>query len=362
REEFRGYVGSEIRFEPEFLKLIKLGSGEKGDQLDLPLDAEYYRKLGEQRKAITKKNIGRYFVTLYANLYGGDVSPQFKHTYEYYSNGHRKFHPDITRKTRHGKHDTEIKAASNSNNQNWIGVKQLENYAHNYLKSLESGLKESTTDYSFFRYGPYQKKSNVKLSSLTNSELKKEISRDPNSSRRDLLVLPANLLLFILSSSKYHKRPISRVSSNTGVNEASYWIVGPGGLSELHKGLESLDYFMRHTFLEQEARELFMLDSLNVETSITPEEVYCGRHKVKPFRVTRYFLPKDALISWNSHFRQNHKTILEEVGIKNLHHEETEVPNPKVYLDYEEWEEIISGGKSKITNAGLDLQNQEVPF
>ncbi|MBS3073150.1 hypothetical protein J4477_04925 [Candidatus Pacearchaeota archaeon] len=360
----RGAKKESIRFNPVLLKQGKNTEDEK-DQQQYLLDESYYAELGKLKKKRCKDNIGRYYVELFASLYNGSVNPLFKSDLESYSFGNRKFRPDITERVSEGILDKEVKSFDKRSSKSFVSPKQLENYCHNLLQHLDQGLEMSHIEYGFFRYGGMSTRK-VNFSTLSEQELKKHLSQSQREMTKDLLILPLNLLLFILSTRRYayNTKTFNQSSSRGGLVEAKYWLLEGSDIRRLHQGPVSFAHFLKDSF-NGKSREMFALDNIEIEQKSSPERLYCGKYKLAPFKITYYFLNPEGLKIWNSNFVLNHKSILEEIGIDDLHHkEEQTVRNNHKGITNEEWEELISGrdGRKDLSSLSLALSSQDVPF
>lgn len=312
-----------IRFSPTLLPKIGLYNGKYkiiGQSL-LQFPGESYEDLGRKEANITKKNIGRLFVEMYAALYGGEVNPDFRETYDYHPNGNRRFMPDITKILKNERIDTEVKAMSTIGGKVFIGLNQIENYCHNYFDNLKDH-GQAQVDYAVFRYGKRLSslKDPVKLSTLSNNEMKKAIANTFGHKIRDMLIIPLNLLLFLLNHPSYDYMPMNHESSTSSLKNPNYYLFKSGDISRLHHGMHGLEHFIESSHTNEDAGK-FMLRDIEVSQSLSPQRFYIGRHKISQFPITRYSLDESSLKRWADYFSENHESILRGIGIRDLHKE-----------------------------------------
>ena len=145
-----------------------------------------------QRSKIFKDNLSRFFVHLYASIYGGRIlKDPWGNGLSSSSNGlSYHFNPDIVRIERGRKIYTEEKVTGTRNSKISASVKQSSNNFSELLERIESREKPlSMIEYALFIYGP---RSLNGLQNMGTPSLVKILAL----SQKRLLVVPLNLFLY----------------------------------------------------------------------------------------------------------------------------------------------------------------------
>ncbi len=218
------------------------------------------------------KNIGEFFTHLYAGIFGGIVNPFCFHV----SQG---FLPDVSVVSDLKEVHTEVKGVSIKRGSPKLACFQFARCCGLLYKLAQSGFFNTEMNYAIFRYGKGHE--NAKLYRHNHQGLSKELSKGV----KNLLVVPLNVLIPILLGSEFK---MSNHSSSEGRDEEPYWEPLGGLITQIHESPEAVD-----RLFEKASQKGFSLDDLCAgdlerQEFTAPENVYCGRYKVLPFRITRY--------------------------------------------------------------------------
>jgi len=191
-------------------------------------------------------------------------------------------------------------------------------YARQFLIESEKPGNLSGVNYLIFRYGTRNGRNGTKnLYTLPNWKLKRRLTHDKRDHTRDLLILPFNLFLLTLTHPYCKQYTLDQEGSGSStVNLANNWLFRSGEVNKLHEG--SLEHFLDY----QDKRELFLLDSLKIDQTHAPKNVFYASYHVTSFPITRHFIHQDRIQEWINHFREYHKEILGRLGIRDLYGEE----------------------------------------
>jgi hypothetical protein len=312
------------------------------------------------RASNSKKDIGSFYVELYASIFGGVVSPRFKGRHEFLMNGDRRnMHPDILRKTPFGTDLLEIKSISNMDKRPSLSEEQVENLFYKFLFRIYSN-QDSLPEFEqgVFHYGSASKYIHAYRYST------KDFIRILSKSTHNLVITPSNLNLFSYICSR--KVSFDRESTKSEEKCVSYlrypkWL--STALASISTNEEVADFFSGFidakpkqkvssygffpeyitSMTEEKRKEIFidslMLDRLRVKTfnssdlgdifcqgySLDSGEKYNHPYKVNPFKITQYYLNGDDRVKWLDNLRSNHRYLLEEVvGVRDLFYENFE--------------------------------------
>lgn len=309
---------------------------------------DYYRRMASARAQILSGNIDIVYKNIYQSLFGGAI-----HHYQPKGgngNGGYSYHPDvihISTKPR-GRVDGELKAFSQSYNGHAdCSVPQVERYFERQLGRLDShqyGLSQTSFFYGFFRYTQPLITSIIRGKYPSGKRKRKRVIKGPSlgtfsrtelidffgQATRDFLLAPPNLFALLLYGAKAHVHP--QTSSNGEQTRSKlYSHVRSGDISSLHKpaekGIEALLGEVDGRIGMFNASDL-LLDRLEVVQEQSPAIVINGKHRINPFRCTKYRFktPRDTA-RWNRFLRESHVDLLvRTLGIRDLHAEDAEIP------------------------------------
>jgi len=286
-----------VQTHPIFLPQVIMPNARKLRQLARQSLISPGKKAAEiqgQKNNIVKNNIGEFYRCLFQALFGGKIV--------YYDgtdiNG--TYHPDIKVKRRGEIIHEEIKASWSEKGQPWMSERQITGYLWNLM---HDECSEVIT--GIFNYKMPRKQRLYSNDSTNNRVLVGKLSK----STTRLLILPHNLLSFILSISK----------GGPGEYRLPYaqWI------SLLHENWENpakgIEGILEHAQEKYPSGLLgvnkkdFCLDNLKADQYDSLANVYCGSHKVKDFVITEY---KDSSYSdWKDYVKNNLDSFLYALGI-----------------------------------------------
>ncbi len=330
----------------------------KKEREELELENE---KIAGQRRVISNHNTSSLFADLYSLLYGGRVNKGNALDTRIYLEGRRRvFSPDIIGEFRRDQRFTEVKGAS-MNGLPYCSLKQIENYAFSLLGRLESGDVSPAVNYAIFRYGNNSRP--LHLDRLNNSQLLRRLS----SERKNLTIIPFNLLLLLLNLSRFDT--VNQTKSHSSVDFQDYLRPRIAVLTMLHERKEAIEKIVKkyHAPYEDWSQKFvgklgdLHLDGLESENSMSPPirmNYSPGEEPItiSPFSITRYFLPEKAQKNWLAHFRENHARILGNHGLedffeRSVHHEQGFFPSDDDLLTI----------PSQDLLEGIDLED-DIPF
>jgi len=298
-----------------------------GDLTD-PNELKEYRS---KRPVIAGYNAASFYTTLYQLMKGGAIKDPKTIKGEVLNGNVRKFAPDVTRKSRLGTHDTEIKACS-ARSKHKLPKDQLRDYCWRLLKKLEQGEKRPSVDYTLFRYGsrddykPYEglgKPGQEK----NHSTLLKRLSQETT----ELTIIPLNVLIAMVATDHFHRLDVMDQSkSNYSRKDVNQICIYGGKLSALRKGQteEELINLLTDDWSYVDHPNWLQLNQLKIKRYTLkdlPETFTCrqkGRGKRYPlvsFPITQIKINPEAEIKWLQSFRRNYKKILQEwIGIEKI--------------------------------------------
>lgn len=299
-------------------------TGEKRKKKPEELAAQ---RIMRQRLDTSKKNTSKFYLNLFQALYGGKISKQ--NDAPLFPDEQIQvcsipgFRPDLVISGELRETYVEIKSSS-LKQKSWFAHKQFLSYSRALLENKGSEMLTA-----IFRYG---KRENVKLYICNNKDGHKCNNRclvdKLSNSTRNLLVIPHNLLTFLLMLC--HSKDMSHVSSQ-GRNFENYKRPHGTWLTFFHDYWRNPDEAINKTLEYAESkdsdlmgfsREDFYLDDLEATQHDAPR-IYCRNHRIgnnigekwKPFIITEYKTPYNT--EWTSHFRDNLDSFLENLCMKD---------------------------------------------
>ena len=284
----------------------------------------------EKRSIISRRNTSRFFTQIYQYIYGGKINFGKKGNLDIFlENGRKNFSPDIVESSGNGIVYTEVKSHSVRMNSPHCSITQLENYCYFFLNKLNS-KRVPRVDYSIFRYGDWNTHGLQKLNSSQFVDKLSEVNKK-------LLILPLNLVFFLLTFSRHERR--DQTNSESPLDFQDYFMPRGKILTRLQDGNCAIsDLISSYGNLSELEKRFFRgledlaLQDLQVDKTLSPRiqiehrgKIYC----VKPFPITKYFHNTKKYQKWLAHFSKNHERIMEDFGLRNLFEEKRIVYNPK---------------------------------
>jgi len=228
----------------------------------------------------SKYNTGTFYCHLYSKLFGGRIlganNPHIDNV---------QFIPDIVKETDKERTYTEVKSVSTRTSRTMCEVKQFKNYLEKAFEDMYHTKKTINSDYAFFRYS--DRVESKKFSELKLSELREELSERT----KGVIITPLNLTIMILLNSQkvslYRTEPKLKETKRT---KREYWRV-PGSLIQ-NLGdypFETINRMGNESrYDENTIEKLFLKSGIQYERYVI-DNAYCGRTKIQPFVVTRFF-------------------------------------------------------------------------
>ena len=272
------------------------------------------RLINNKRSRVAKINTGIFYTSLFGELYGGIISkragmPLFPslRSSNYNENG---FRPDIQVNGDSKNTYVEVKAVSIGTGAPFFGYSQI---ANGIAALLEDAGSEMIT--AVFRYGKGHKKP------LLWTCKKKEEGKHPcdnrcfvktlSSGTKDLLILPHNLVSFLLAISRFDE--MSQVTSSSSRDFENYkrpygkWLTFlRDHYQEPHLAIKAIKSYKARYLVEGGKDEEdvfgladFHLEDLKATQKTFRERVYCMAsrrtqplyYRVRPFTITEYTMP-----------------------------------------------------------------------
>ena len=316
-----------IQIRPDFLNQVKM-PGKRGlarlakEWGVSPEDAAKY--VQNQRIVISAKNTGSFYVELFKELYHGRILRETKlPLFPFHDIDMQEgFFPDVVVNGQARKIYAEVKAISTHTAQPFFGYYQIANYCLSLLEN--KGSKMIT---GIFKHGGRLPVKNhlceKKIRGKHKCDNRCLVGR-LSKSTKSLLVLPHNLLMFILSLS--HVDEMDQDSSNSSRMSETYKRPYGTWLTSLHKNYEepmqAVDEILEHAKkkllgLGDLKPEDFFLKDLSARQFQSPDNVYCRNCNVHPFTITEY--RNNNFDGWMDHFKKNHSLILENMRVKEVY-------------------------------------------
>ncbi|MFA5174053.1 MAG: hypothetical protein WC438_02635 [Candidatus Pacearchaeota archaeon] len=277
------------------------------------------RSIMNQRIDVSKKNTSLFFRTLFQSLYGGE----FTNIHGRDSNGY--FHPDLVIGQGENKKDIEVKAVSAINAKPLFGHRQFRGYCWNLINQEASEMYSA-----IFKYGnrKMENRNSVKLY-VCSAKNRDEHNCDNrclaerlSNADKSLLILPHNLLSFILMISEH--QDMDHTNSDSFDSE-TYGKPYGAWLSLLHKNWNNSGEAVDRIFSDKRLKEFklmgmkpedFYLNELKTRQFEYPLNACCQGYKIKPFIVTEYENPIHE--KWRKKLEDNLESIFLSMGIKDI--------------------------------------------
>jgi hypothetical protein len=299
------------------------------------------KSMMHRRLDVSKKNTGIFYIHLYHGIFGGQICKEDGEYVDsiplFSENSGLKFFPDIIIK-KHKDFYVEVKSSSKNHNRPWFGKRQVKDYFTGIIENQHSDMLAG-----IFRYGDrHTQKLHVCKDKnhrrCDNSCFVEKLSH----STKDLIVLPHNLLTFLLvisriedmdqststnnsSSEKYfrpygswisllhkhYKNPIEAIDGIILNNEKKY-----SKFTNIFKKQEiTLEKAKNHLELILDEMKLkdFFFEELEARQYSSPDNLYCRNYNVRPFTVTYYSNKQPD--EWREYFIKNKNNIANRLGI-----------------------------------------------
>jgi len=283
-----------------------------------------------KRMKISMENTGRFYVSLYNALYGGEIlrnneAPLFENTETTY-NFSSSFKPDIIIKGNLKTTCIEVKATSVHQGKTKFAHRQYLRYSQAFLED-----KGSEMYVAIFKYG---KRRPLKLYVCKNEDGHKCDNRclvDKLSNlTRSLLIMPHNLLTFLLMLP--YSREEDHSTSNTSRDFEYYKEPWGKWVSLLHEHWENPDLAITKILKHAESKHMDFFDDFSRDDfylgfktrQYDAPKIYCRgrrignknkfRQGLEPFIITEYKTLYN--IKWKKHFRANFDKFVDALRMK----------------------------------------------
>lgn len=317
----------------ENLKLLDSMTRKGGKRRKLEqLGAEF---IGRQRKNISVRNTSTFYLNLFLALYGGKIirdnsaplfpEPDIDISWDSY------FYPDVLVAGEKRVSFGEVKAISVNGAKPFFGYRQMAGYWRNLLENRGSEMFAAIFKYGNWRPVKYHICHNEDDHKCDNRCLVRNLSK----TTRSLLVIPNNLLTFLLMLSP--SQEMDQRKTRRGNGRETYKKPYGTWLTCLHKNYDNpkkaIDEILKHADskhlgLMYFSKKDFFLDDLKVKKTTSPDNLYCRSkrgfpmYKIKSFDIVKYdTLHHDA---WIRHFKDKLDDFLDCLGIKELYKERAE--------------------------------------
>jgi hypothetical protein len=288
----------------------------------------------------TGKDTGRFYTHVFHALYGGEIMREgsgggYAARFPLIDEVGTTFFPDILLKNGTLDLYIEVKAFCASHGLPKFGFRQFCNYTRSFLEN-----PNSATIAGIFKYGTggsnnrgklYLCKFHGKEQKPTHHCNSQCVASSLSSSTRDLIILPHNLLSFLLSISKTEVH--NQESSQSPIDSEEYFLPKSHWLTLLKENADHPERAIEAVLADESilsgrrriTRKLpdpsfFLLEGLAALQYESPDNIYYGPHRIRngvndktTFRITDY-TPSDSS-GWAEHIARNLEEFLDEVGI-----------------------------------------------
>lgn len=310
-------------------KLQELVKGSREYKRVLELHRYEGEDVAGQRGVIQKHNIGDFYVHLCQALFGGRIVHKDGNSGR--NTPGLNYMPDIIIRKRDGTNHVEVKGFG-TKRQVECRKGQAEGFVYNLLRRMDAGEVTPEVDYALFRY---QKTDHHHFHQIEAQDLLNLVAQNT----QDLLILPTNLILFLLAFSSPREKDHS--TSKQGKNDLYYAITRAGTTilrTHYHNPAEALEAIeecrtprmnkrsgLRGPIITEKTKRDLYLDRLVAEQFSSSDLV--GRLSVNgipinPFTITHYHMPRNDYTEWLAHFSENHGSVLNEICLSDLHEQD----------------------------------------
>ena len=229
------------------------------------------KRVGNQRTVKVSNHVGAFFAHLYAAIYGGEVRET--------NYGYSDFHADVVDEGDMSWIGTEVKSVAVKNGAPKLGCTQFGHALGKLYRLTRSGIDHCEINYAIFKYGKGNK--GLELSKETNDGLIRVLSKQVKS----LLIVPLNVLIPMVMRHKFREYDHG---TSTGQRSELYSEPHGGLITDIHNHRETIEDLFDDAADELDEREL-CLDEVRREETQSPDNLFCGRYRVSPFIITRYY-------------------------------------------------------------------------
>ena len=319
------------------------------------------------RKTISAKNTGKFYVELFREMFGGEILGENK--MPLFPNARKKvssdpnFYPDIAINGDMKTTYIEVKAVSSKSGRPWFSHHQISRYCRALLENPGSEMLTG-----IFRYGACKPQKlyicdNQDGHACDNRCLVEKLA----SSTRDLLILPHNLLTFLLILPSSEE--MNQTSSDSCRNFENYkkprgaWLsllrkysdAPQEAINKILESLPSAPYNFREFAIDD-----FFLQDLTAEQSSSSDKytIHCKSgmlspsYRMNPFTIVRYNTPHST--GWIKYLRENLDKFLGGLGIKEIYEGKTE--------DLEERKAMREEDLPLLSELKTSTKNEDVPI
>jgi len=237
------------------------------------------KKVGSKRTVKVSNHVGAFFAHLYAAMYGGEVMPN---TY-----GYSDFHADVVDENDRRWIGTEVKSTAIKNGAPKLGCTQFGHALGKLYRLTRSGIDHCEVNYAIFQYGPGNK--GLELSKESNDGLIRVLSKQIKT----LLIVSLNPLIPMVMAHDFREY---NHGSSRGQRSELYSEPHGGLITRIHHDKGTMDDLFEEADLRGISEDDLCFDELEREETESPDNLYCGRYRVSPFIITRYY--NDDPMAW----------------------------------------------------------------
>lgn len=229
------------------------------------------KRVSNQRTVKVSNHVGAFFAHLYAALYGGEIMPN--------TSGYSDFHADVVDENDRRWIGTEVKSVAVKNGAPKLGCTQFGHALGKLYRLAISGIDYCEVNYAIFKYGKGNK--GLELAKESNDGLMRVLSKQIKS----LLIVPLNVLIPMMMAHDFRE-----YDHGTSRGERSELYLEPHGglITRIHKTRETIEDLFDDIAGELNEYDL-CFDEVRREESESPGNLFCGRYRVSPFIITRYY-------------------------------------------------------------------------
>jgi hypothetical protein len=313
-----------------------------------PLEAAV---VASRRKKLSKDLVSNFYIRLYQAIYGGKVlrtgenhhntSPLF----EKQDLARADFRPDLVKRVGTKEIHVEVKASQRTQARPWFGYHQFSSYCRSFLENHEADMHAA-----LFMYGKRRPeklhvctKDKVKTSGCAGECDNRHLIERLSHSTRELLILPHNLLTFLLMASPTEERNQESSNSYRDVEHyyrpfrkwlglfGKHWQDPQPAIDEVMEDVKKQTDRLRGDPLRGFKPEDFFLDCLESSSSRSPTNLWCltfgegfsaynPSYKISGFNepsfpIVEYSLPEGGLDRWKTKFAENLDGFLMALGV-----------------------------------------------
>lgn len=230
------------------------------------------KRVGAKRTIRMSHNVGSFFTYLYAGMFGGKVIPT-----DYSRNS--GFHADVVDESEGKVIKTEVKSTARRNGAPKLSCFQFANALGDFYR-LAREVDLCEVNYAIFRYGPTTK--SLELSKESNDGLMRVSSKNIS----DLLVVSLNVLIPMVLAHEFREYDHG---TSSGQRTELYSEPQGGLITRIHESPEAMEDLFEDAGEAGIGERDLCFEGVEREELMSPDNLYCGRYKIKPFMITRYY-------------------------------------------------------------------------